>query len=297
MKESYPLIFRIFRFFQKMLRGSGLGKFRILRSIRDRIYNLLRPRSEMIIEVQGFKMLVDPSLTGGVTPQLLLDGVFEPFETQIIKNILKPGFVFVDIGANIGYYSLLASTIVKDEGKVIAFEPEPINFRTLRENVRLNNFCNIICEQLAISDKDETKYLFIDSQNAGGHHLYDSKDGAKAIAVKATSLDAYCDNKFKKLDLIKMDIQGYEPIALRGMRKQLELNYDIKIFTEFDPNLIQSAGESPRDFLSEIYSHGFNIMIVDEHEKKLKESQIDQILDYCIKNDFVNLLCSRNKIT
>ena len=219
MATIIEIPFYIFKIIHRLLRGSGLGKFYIFRKIRDYLYNIFRPRRPLTIEVRGLRLKVRADLLGGVAPHLLLDEDYDPFETTLIENLLKSSHVFIDVGANIGYYSLIAARKVSESGKVVAFEPEPTNYEILKENILMNKITNIICEQQALGEKTEQKELFIDSKNSGGHHLYNLNNGSKSVLVKTITLEDYIKKNPMKVDFIKMDIQGYEPCALRGMIK------------------------------------------------------------------------------
>ena len=137
-------IFRIFTSLHRSLRGSGLGKIRLFRDARDVLYRAFRPHTPRIVEVGGAKLWVDPSTAGGIVPWLLIDGVHEPAETRTIREQVPPGGSFVDVGANIGYYTVLAAIVAGPGGRVYGFEPEPVNFRTLKKNIELNGLKNVV---------------------------------------------------------------------------------------------------------------------------------------------------------
>ncbi|MDI6765221.1 MAG: FkbM family methyltransferase [Bacteroidota bacterium] len=241
-------------------------------------------------------MLIDPN-TNAVVPELLRDGVFEQAETELIRTILKPGDTFIDIGGNIGYYTLIAANIVKDSGKVIAFEPEPKNFAILNNNVELNNFYNVTLIPKALSDKRGHFKLFLNRLNTGAHHLYDTGDGSEFLNVEVTTLDEYLYANPSKVDVIKMDIEGYEPFAFRGMKNTIKMNPNIKILSEFSPEMIMKAGDTPLDYIKDLRSLGFIINIIDEHEHLISNISDGYLFDYCKINYPVNLFCVRQNKT
>src|SRR5690349_8071483 len=91
-----------------------------------------------------------------VTRYILMDGIWEPRITGMIMAVLEEGSVFVDVGAHVGYYSLLAATQVGPSGKVIAVEPNPPTIQRLRRNLQLNTFTNVAVEEVACADKEQT---------------------------------------------------------------------------------------------------------------------------------------------
>jgi FkbM family methyltransferase len=290
---NYSILFRIFKVLQNSLRGTGLGQIKALRDIRDAIYRMVRPRNRVLLNIQGIKMEVDPEQMG-VVPELLRDGIFERCETDLIRSLLKPGQVVVDVGGNIGYYSLIASDIVGSAGKVYTFEPEPSNFAFLERNVQINGFHNIALEKYALSNTRESKRLFLSSTNSGGHHLYDAGQGEESVTVETITLDEYLAGKERPVHLVKMDIEGFEPFAFQGMRKVLAANPGVRLLTEFFPNMITTAGASPREYLIGLKELGFSLALVDEVHNTTKPTTEEEIFAYCQKNLYANLLCERH---
>ncbi len=296
MQSDYNFVFKLFRFFQKLFRGSGLGNYKVFRDARDLIFKLTRPRKPLILEIYGIKILADPKVNA-VVPELLRDGIFERAETELFRTLLKPGDIFVDIGGNIGYYTLIAANIVKDSGKVIVFEPEPNNISALRYNIELNNFHNITMIPEALSDRRGNFRLFLNKKNTGAHHLYDIGDGAESISVDVTTLDDYLYSNPSKVDLIKMDIEGYEPFAFRGMSNTIKMNRGTKILTEFLPETILKAGYTPIAYIHDLRNFGFIINIIDEHVQLINNVTDDYLINYCKLNYPVNLFCNRQNKT
>lgn len=163
----------------------------------------------------------------------------EPSSTELVRRLLKPGDVFVDIGANIGYYTLLAASLVGSGGKVYSFEPSPQTYVRLVDNINLNSFHNIIPYRLAISDKLSIIKIYIDENSQDLNSIYRKTD--KFITVSAYPLEKICKGK---IDLIKIDCEGCEYEALRGMRNiVIPKEGDIsrtKIIIELNPSFTSS---------------------------------------------------------
>ncbi len=286
-------LFRTFKRLHRALRGSGLGKVRALRDLRDSLYRSVSPDTPRVIELPGFKLWVDPSTAGGVVPWLLLDDVHEPAETQCIRDHLPPGGTFVDIGANIGYYTVLAATVVGPRGRVFAFEPEPVNFATLKKNIALNDLKNVTAEAAACTDTKGESRLFLDRTNAGGHHMDDALDGSDAVPIPTITLDEYFRDIGGRVDLIKMDIQGHEPVALRGMTNLLGRMPEVRVITEFDAPMLASAGHEPAAYLRTLQSLGFRFTILSDYGKPVPDAAPERIISLCTDGKFVNLLCEK----
>ena len=145
-KKVYILLIKIGEAFS----GKGLGKIPGIVPFYKLICKTLKPKRIISITCQGNKMYVD-GRDKNIVPDLLSKGAYEPFETELFKKNLEKGEVVLDIGAHIGYYTLIAAKIVGNEGKVFAFEPAPDNYALLEKNVNANGYKNVILEQKAAS--------------------------------------------------------------------------------------------------------------------------------------------------
>jgi FkbM family methyltransferase len=212
------------------------------------------------VKVLGRPMYLDLRDVGFARP-LYEKGVHEPAETDFLAKVLRPGMTFVDIGANIGYYTILGAAAVGKEGRVIAFEPEPHNLEILKKNIALNRFGNVVIENKAISDRAGPAELFLSEDNYGDHRIYRGRaeKARPSVPIETVSLDEYVRQRGLRVDVIKMDIQGAEFAALQGMRKTLAENEDIILVTEFWPLGLTAFGVRPEDFLHELPRLGFRI--------------------------------------
>lgn len=168
-----------------------------------------------------------------------------------IKEIIGEGSIVIDAGANVGFYTRLFSKIVGNTGLVIAFEPNLKNFEILKE--RTGNLKNVRIENAALSDKSGKLDLYISEDLNVDHQTYDSGESRNKIQINAFSLDDFCEmNGIKKVSFIKMDLQGYDAIAFRGMEKTIKKNPKIRLCCEFWPYGMKKAGVEPEDWLAEI---------------------------------------------
>jgi FkbM family methyltransferase len=211
----------------------------------------------------GKRMFVD--LRGGiVSSTLFLTQVYEPEETRLVVRLLKQGDVFVDLGANIGYFDLIASGAVGSTGKVFAFEPDPTNLRLLRRNVEVNGCANVFVEPKAVTDTNRSVTLYLSSVNHGDHRIFASSDDSESnegrprssLPVDAVALDSYFPPG-SRVDLIKMDVQGAEYFALQGMKRLLRENRHVVLMLEFWPHGLRETGVAPLAFLQELLDLGF----------------------------------------
>lgn len=171
----------------------------------------------------GFDILL-PAWDANVIIAAVNGRILHPRLTEILVDVIKPGDTFVDAGANMGFYSLLAATRLAGRGRVISFEPDPRNLPTLRSNVEMNRLGDIICiEPRALSDKESELDFWRAPENTwAGSIVKLPGTNAAHLRVPATSLDEYIGPRFSsQVDVIKIDIEGAEPLALEGMSEAL----------------------------------------------------------------------------
>jgi FkbM family methyltransferase len=267
----------------------GIGRFYPIRIANN--FMIPHLKSNFAV-VQGHKMFLDSkdSLC------LSIYGVYEPFETELVKKEIKKGDVVLDIGANIGYYTLIFAKLVGGEGKVFAFEPDPTNFTLLKKNVEINGYKNVIMVQKALSNKTGKIKLYLSEDNKGDHRIYDSGDNRQSIEIESIRLDDCFKNYNGGIDFIKMDIQGAEGGALQGMSNLLNKNKNVKIVTEFWPIGLKGFGIEPEDYLKLLLKHGFKLYHTNEEKKEIEEvTNIFKLLEIYTpeKGNYTNLLCTR----
>lgn len=182
---------------------------------------------------------------------LAIDGLYERFETDLVKRILKPGMTFVDCGAHIGYYSVLAASLVGPSGRVIAYEPAPENLATLRRNVeRFRPLVEI--REAALSDIPGWGHLYVSKANSGDHRLFKTQ-GWDEIPVRVLTLDSDLYLLQRPVDFIKIDVQGLECAVLHGGRETIRQSPNLIGIVEFAPwHLRQAARTSAPNAASEL---------------------------------------------
>jgi FkbM family methyltransferase len=226
---------------------------------------------------------------------LSIFGVYEPLETELVKKEVRKGDVALDIGANIGYYTLILARLVGDGGRVFAFEPDPDNFALLKKNVETNGYKNVVLVQKAVSRQTGQARLYLSPTRALDHRIFDSGDGRQSIAIEAVRLDDYFQNFNGKIDFIKMDVQGAEGGVIQGMLGLLRKNHDVKITMEFSPFSLRKSGTAPADCLNLLTGLGFKLFEIDERRKKISPVDVPRLLKlYPInKRGHTNLFCER----
>ena len=208
---------------------------------------------------------------------------YEPYETKLILRQTKKGDAVIDVGANIGYYTILLANKVGNEGKVYAFEPDKTNFKILEKNIKANNLKNVVAINAAVGSKNEINILYKSKDNLGDHKLFNDQNIMSNIQeVNIIKLDDFI--KDTEINLLKIDVQGWEPEVINGAKKIIRRDKPI-IFLEYSPASYQKAkldGKEMMKFLRKIY---------------LKIWWIDEWL-YIYKNlsqKIINEICRTNK--
>lgn len=201
----------------------------------------------------------------GVGWPIFMQQQYEPAETRFISRTLRRGDVFVDIGANIGFFTTLASRLVGRRGKVVAFEPDPDHCAVLRRNLRLNGARNAVVRNEALGAESQHGQLFKSNSNFGDHRVAAGAEQRDSIPISIRRFDEACaELGLKQIDFIKMDVQGYEPQVFAGMGDCLERLGVQSILMEFWPYGIRYAGGSPTDLLEMLLASSFVIHELDE---------------------------------
>ena len=211
---------------------------------------------------------------------MLALGAFEPYQMALFRKTIKPGMTIVDIGANIGLYSVIAGKLTGKNGRVFSFEPEKKNFEYLNKNVNANNLKNVQVDTTAISNEKATRNLFLFSDNTGSYSLVDNRKTNISVQVQTDTLDNILKLKaIDHVDFIKMDIEGAEYLAFEGMTDVINKSKNLTMMIEFFPNAIRRFNKEPLQFLNKIKSLGFKISEISEDNKTTIEiTDLDKFL-------------------
>jgi FkbM family methyltransferase len=267
--------------------GRGLGRYRMMRAAR----RLAEHRLEKgLVDVLGHKMFVDAI----DTLHLRANRLWEPVETAVVEALVGRGDVAVDIGAHIGYYTLLMARAVGPGGKVIAFEPDPDNCSILKRNVRINGYRNVVIEQQAVGDVSGKVTLYRSLTNLGDHRIYASEEQRPEINVDCVRLEDYFRLTAKRISFIKMDIQGAEYAAVEGGGSLWKANPDLLMIVEFWPFGLERIGVKPDELLNLLEGHGFVLYQVDEQNRLVEPVDHSRLLERYnppVEPNFTNILC------
>jgi len=201
----------------------------------------------------GDRLIVD--LSSSVGRSIWLRHFYENDVEKVIRALLAEGDVFLDIGSNVGYFSVIASRIVGAKGEVHSFEAIPKICTLLSRSIKINNVKNIYLLNNAIYSKNE-KVRFCTMKNSAFSHISKNKTSSQFIEVDAVTLDSLTEN-FRRVDLIKMDVEGSEMDAILGGERFIK-KFKPKIIMEVQDWSLKEFGYSSTDILSFFRNLGYN---------------------------------------
>lgn len=227
------------------------------------IYKLFSSCNLVIKEIQGNKMILNIDDVG-ISRELLLKGIHEKNSTNQFKKEITEGMNLLEIGANIGYYALISARIIKDRGHIYAFEPSPQNVRSLIANIYINEFEDIVeVHREGIADKPGKLTFFLYTKCNLCSFVRRKVEGnikqTEEITVDVITVDQFLGNR--KIDYLRMDIEGFEWEAIEGMEKTLSDKESSPrgMFIEVHSALLQKKGCSAKEFINVLTDYGYSV--------------------------------------
>lgn len=260
---------------------------------------------EMVTKIfSGLKMYLDPRDLA-VVPHLVLDSVWEHRITMAWLSVVGPQDVVLDIGSNFGYFGALAAQITeKKNSKVVHFEANPKLIPYIQKTLDVNwlNEQSVV-ENLAVGDKEGELTLRVLKDYLGSSSVLPIEHTAKYMAgkmrletaeevtVRSVTIDKYCkDNTIQTVDLIKMDIEGFEDVAYQGMRAIVKASPNLTFFVEFTPD----SYEDPRGFYDQMLEDFGYVYTIDEDGRITKPKRTDYDAVIGATDDWVMPVFSKN---
>jgi FkbM family methyltransferase len=212
-------------------------------------------------------LLVELSPGNETCRSLFITGRYEPNEFHLLRAILRPCMVFVDVGANIGLYSLFAARRIGEQGKALAIEPSVREFAQLRRNLELNGIAQVQALEVAVSDCPGEADLLVAPAERSGHNTlggfaYDTPLDHKERVRTERLDDIVAAQRLLRVDVIKMDIEGAELAALRGAASTLQ-QFRPLLLIEVSPRSLERQGTSSERLLEHLAAAGYRCYAFD----------------------------------
>lgn len=278
---AYKIIHKTKTFFLLLIQGTLIDTVR--RKYAKRKYQKAKKLNKSKVRVcyNGIKinLYLDSKLS-----EILVFKPFEKEEQSFLSFFLKKGGIFVDIGSNIGLYSLIASKIVGEEGKVYSFEPTPEIFNRLKENIKANRIRNIYPYEIALSNKSGTQPFLISRDGYDAWNSFGKPSEGREfdkILVETTTLDEFIEHSgIEKIDLVKLDVEGWEVNVLHGGIKYFSSSQAAAILVEFTDINQRNAGYSSRELYFSMLKLGYQFFTYNSLNKLLTKESLREEYPY-----------------
>jgi len=234
-----------------------------------------------------------------ISRQIRERGVWEEYETRLLCRYLEADDCFLDVGANIGYFTVIAAQRVGPGGQVFAFEPEPRNFSLLQTNLALNGLQQQVhARQAALAAVAGNLDLHLHPNNLGDHQVFASEPTREVVTVPALCGAEYLAKKVSSLNLVKIDTQGAEFQVVRGLMPLLRNSgRQLRMIVELTPFSLRGAGSTGTALVSLLAQLELPFAIIDHVKHQLLPCSVPELVDWCENVDacpsdqgFMNIL-------
>ena len=218
-----------------------------------------------------------------VSRQIRERGVWEEYETHLLCHYLASGDHFLDAGANIGYFTVVAAQRVGSSGRVFAFEPEPGNYELLCFNLELNGLQQQVhARQAALGNCAGPVDLHLHPHNLGDHQVFASESGREIVSVPSLCGADYLATRVAALDMVKIDTQGAECQVVLGLYPLLRASGDkLRMIVELTPYSLRAAGSSGSELISLLAELQLPLAIIDHIQHQLVPCSVAELLRWC----------------
>lgn len=239
-----------------------LGAFLARRGYLDPVWHEFQPGLWMRLDISDL-----------IQETILMEDCWDPLLTQFLRAELTLGNVFIDIGAHVGYFTLLAAKHVGQDGKVLAMEPNPTVAALLRQNLARSELRNVIVEEVACSDSDSAPKLILyipSDYNVAKASLSERNAGpGTRVEVESKLVDQLVvKHSLPRVDLIKIDVEGAELAVFRGMKETLA-RFRPSVVTELNAELLASCESTVNDVKTFMENLGYHVSSMGGHENYL----------------------------
>ncbi len=264
-----------------------------IRGGKSHLFSLFRERitrdGPVVCSYDG-DLRIRADLNDWLQRQIFMYGTYrvEERHRHLMLSRVKEGGTILDVGAHIGYYSLLFAKRTGQSGRVFAFEPSSQNYGRLLENISLNDLANITTVKAAVSDEAGTATINLAAgSNTGSTSLHFDTDAVGTEQVKTITIDDYLErHRIDEVNLIKIDVEGHELHVLRGLRRTLTLPADTapELFVEVNEITLQNSGTPMEAIFAELATAGYKAYrIVSSNEVRLEQQAFADSLVYFSK--------------
>lgn len=298
--KTRKFLFQAYNFMAPWISKTGVTKIRLKENTLGQYFRLLFFRILHLhipdpVETNGMVLYHScPDKRGWLGWLYAFDN--EPHMRGMLKRVIKPGMTVVDVGAHIGYYTLLSARLVGDTGEVYAFEPDPSYYGLLKKNIEVNKLVSIVWPfNFAVGNNDGKIPFFLGISTGSSLFRVPDITGQKVLADMVSLDNFFARRNWPVVDFVKIDAEGADKIALEGMRGLIERNPALKLVIEAHPLNLKSAGTSLEELFSLLSELGFRQ--VDVLFGKMESYRIPQdtagLLEIVKSRGYTDLFCQR----
>lgn len=286
--SALKFVYRINAAVSRTRIGRSAAVHRVRRGARSLLFGTPGSEDLVLVKIHGQRMYIpvhDSSI------QAYVMRPFEPHTVRLFKSAVRPGATVLDVGAHFGYYSLIAAQRAGLAGRIVAFEPDPGNFRMIKRNMELVPFQTITPILKAISNTSGVVPFQL-AENSDCNSFYEHPLFPKrgTIQVECATADEFFAGGV--VDVIKLDVEGHECKALDGMRGLIKNSKKIIAFVEINPECLRNAGTSGTALISKIEDLGFSARLIDEGDAELRQIDRTYLAQVSKRPDwYANLYC------
>ncbi|HEY7416725.1 MAG TPA: FkbM family methyltransferase [Ktedonobacteraceae bacterium] len=285
---------------RRLFANTPVNKWPLAGKVRGWIFRQGYREVDSIIEYKGVRISAparDLSLIPG-----LVGGYYEATELEVFMALAAASRNIIDVGGNIGLYTVLGAKQLPAEGMVYTFEPIAENVAYIHKNLALNNLAERVhVEPLAVGKEDGELTIHMSKDNVGNHSAARNnvQDAMGSVQVPRVSLDSYVASASvasalgNQVDILKIDVEGYDGLVLEGAQGLIG-RCNPTLFVEFIPDLMENCGYDPTRFISTLFSAYTTCYLVDEITDRLTEAQQDSIADFTKRVSNSNLVFVSN---
>jgi len=292
LRQRAPMA--VIRLARRTLANTPVHQLRTVGWLYRKAVHIAWGGGEITTEFRGLRLTV-PGGGDYVLVSALYGGYFESIELDLLEQLAARSRTVVDVGANIGVYACVGAAHLPAGGRLIAFEPVPVNVATLRHNIAQNGLSDRI-DVAVLAVGESPGEMAIHLAPASINHSLAPRvvpDSRATIPVQVTSLDSYFADPAAPIDLLKIDVEGYDGYALRGASAVLR-QHRPTLLVEFVPCHLAAAGFPPADFLDIVFAAYPHVHVIDEPRRRLSRCTRADLDRYRERSVNLNLVAVAN---
>ncbi len=264
---------------RRLAANTPIQKLPLTTFLYRKVFRFGYREDELTISFRGVTLTI-PSKDTTIVPGLV-GGFYEEIELDIFECLAKESTTIIDVGGSIGDYTCVGAANLPADGKLIVFEPVPENIGYIQKNVVQNGLTEkVVIEPKAAGDSVGELTIHLVEGSVGTHTAGTTNNEATisgSITVPIVSMDSYlAEHKLKSIDILKIDVEGYDGFVLRGA-KNILVNDKPTLFVEFVPDHLTKCGFLPDEFLDIIFGAYEHIFFVDEPRSTISRCNRDDL--------------------